>query len=405
MKTKHILVVSQIFYPEQTRAIDICKEWMKRGYKVTVLTGIPNYPVGKFYKGYNWFHKRKESYEKVEIIRIPIIPRGNNFIQLSFNYLSFVFSGFFWSKFTRTKVDSIFVYAVSPITQALPGLWFAKRRKIPCYLYVLDLWPENVQMITGISKGRFIDILKKLVRYIYKHCDRIFISSKAFRQSIMSHNVPFEKIEFWPQYAEDFYGKLSSEEVSIKEIPQDGKTNIIFAGNIGYAQGLEILPEVAEILKGKTVPVRFNIIGDGRYKPELIEEVEKKGVADMFNFISQRPASEISSFMAVCDGALITLGKSEVLSNTIPAKLQSCLSCGIPIIASADGEVQRIVKEAEAGMCSDASDVTVLASNIEKFIKLGDNDKTIMAENALKYSNKHFNKEKLFEQIDKHFEL
>lgn len=92
---QHILVISQYFYPEEFRINDICKEWVKRGYKVTVITGIPNYPQGKFYKGYGWFKQRKEEYEGVHVIRLPLIARGKNAIMLVLNYFSFIISGFF----------------------------------------------------------------------------------------------------------------------------------------------------------------------------------------------------------------------------------------------------------------------------------------------------------------------
>ena len=103
MDSKHILVISQYFYPESFRINDICCEWVKRGYKVTVVTGIPNYPAGKFFPGYNWFKNTKEDWEGIRIIRIPLIPRGKTFVGMVLNYLSFVVSGFFWSAFTRLR--------------------------------------------------------------------------------------------------------------------------------------------------------------------------------------------------------------------------------------------------------------------------------------------------------------
>ena len=95
-KKKHILVVSQYFYPEQFRINDICTEWIKRGYKVTVLTGIPNYPQGEYFEGYDLVHKRTEEWNGIRIIRIPLIPRGHNSIGLVANYFFFFFSGFIW---------------------------------------------------------------------------------------------------------------------------------------------------------------------------------------------------------------------------------------------------------------------------------------------------------------------
>ena len=140
----HILVVSQYFFPEQFRINDICVEWVMRGYKITVLTGIPNYPQGTFYDGYDLNHRRTEEWNGIKIIRIPLFPRGNNSMGLALNYVSFVASGFVWSLFTKIKADYVFNFEVSPMTQALVGVWYAKKRKIPCYLYVQDLWPENV---------------------------------------------------------------------------------------------------------------------------------------------------------------------------------------------------------------------------------------------------------------------
>ena len=106
-KKKHILVISQVFYPEQFRINDMCQEWVKRGYQVTVLTGIPNYPQGKFYDGYGLLKKRKEHWNGIDVIRIPVIPRGNNVIGLILNYFSFPISGFFWNLFNKVKADLI----------------------------------------------------------------------------------------------------------------------------------------------------------------------------------------------------------------------------------------------------------------------------------------------------------
>lgn len=138
MKKKHILVVSQYFYPEQFRINDICTEWVKRGYKVTVLTGIPNYPQGTFYEGYDLKHKRFEEWNGVKIIRIPLTERKSGSVRLAMNYMSFVASGFVWKTMTNIKADFVFIFEVSPMTQALNGVWYAKKRKIPCLDDIAD---------------------------------------------------------------------------------------------------------------------------------------------------------------------------------------------------------------------------------------------------------------------------
>ncbi|RIX45875.1 glycosyltransferase WbuB [Paenibacillus nanensis] len=401
---KHILVIAQYFYPEQFRINDICTEWIKRGYKVTVITGIPNYPRGKYYKGYGLFKKMKETYNGIRIIRIPLIPRGKNAIMMVLNYISFVVSGFFWSLLTNIKADLVFIYEVSPMTQALPGVWYSGRKKIPCYLYVTDLWPENVEIVAGIKNKIVLNAIGAMVDYIYKRCDKIFTSSRSFIKAINERGVELDKLEFWPQYAEDYYRPLEKEAVKVPHILQDGTFNIIFAGNIGMAQGLEILPDVAKLLMEKKVRVRFNIVGDGRYKSALISKVSDYGVTELFNFIDSQPASKISEYMAVCDATLISLAKSKVFSITIPAKTQSCMACGIPIIVSADGEVQEIITEANAGLCSDAGDIKGLVQSIQTLVSLSRESLSEMAENSRDYYEANFDKKKLLDRMDRWFD-
>lgn len=400
---KHILVISQYFYPEQFRINDICTEWVKRGYKVTVITGIPNYPQGNFFDGYGFFKNRKETYNGINVIRIPLIPRGDNAIMLSLNYLSFVFSGFLWNLFTKIKADYVFIYEVSPMTQALPGVWYAKKRKIPCYLYVTDLWPENVEIVSGIKNQKILNGVGLMVDYIYKRCDKIFTSSESFIQAILDRGVPEEKLDFWPQYAEDYYRPLERRDVSVPEIPNDNRFNVIFAGNIGYAQGLDILPQVAKFLSESNVKIRFNIVGDGRYKKVLMDEVDTLHISDYFNFIDKQPADRISEFMAVNDASLISLSKSKVFSITLPAKTQSCLACGIPIIVSADGEIQSVIKNAEAGLCSDAGDAKGLAENLKRLVNMSSDSREYMSQNAISYYKEYFDKNTLLNKMDMWF--
>lgn len=400
---KHILVISQYFYPEQFRINDICTEWVKRGYKVTVITGIPNYPDGKYYNDYGLFKNKKETYNGINIIRIPLIPRRNNSIMLALNYLSFVVSGLLWKMFTKIKADYVFIFEVSPMTQALPGVWYAKKRNIPCYLYVQDLWPENVEIITGISNKYIIGSIGKMVDYIYARCTKIFTTSHSFIESIKKRNVPKEKLEYWPQYAEDFYQPL--EKTNVEEIPNDEAFNIIFAGNIGNAQGLDILPQVAELIKGKQLnkTIRFNIVGDGRFKETLMETVHTKKIDNMFNFIPKQPASKIPEFIAACDSAFLCLTKNPLFAMTIPAKLQTYMACGTPVIASADGETSEIIKKSKAGLSSPAGDRSQLADNIAELAFTSKGNLKEMSINARNYYDHNFNKEELLNRMDAHF--
>ena len=391
-RKKHILVVSQYFYPEQFRINDICTEWARRGYKVTVLTGIPNYPQGEYFEGYDLVHKRTEEWNGIRIIRIPLIARGHSSIGMVANYFSFVLSGYIWKCLTRLRADYVFTFEVSPMTQALVGVWYAKKNRIPHYLYVQDLWPENVETVTGIHSPLVLKPIGKMVEYIYKNCSQIFATSPSFVKEICKRGVPDKKVHYWPQYAEEFYRPM--EKRAVPEIQDDGSFKIIFTGNIGTAQGLEILPRTAELLKDENV--RFVMVGDGRYLETFTEEVKKRKVQDKFIMIPRQPAERIPELLAACDVAFLSFQDEELWTMTIPAKLQSYMACGMPVIAAAKGETERIIEEAECGCCCEIGDLEALANTIKKM--MGEN-LSVLRKNSRRFFENNFNKSLLMEQI------
>lgn len=391
-RKKHILVVSQYFYPEQFRINDICTEWARRGYKVTVLTGIPNYPQGEYFEGYDLVHKRTEEWNGIRIIRIPLIARGHSSIGMVANYFSFVLSGYIWKCLTRLRADYVFTFEVSPMTQALVGVWYAKKNRIPHYLYVQDLWPENVETVTGIHSPLVVKPIGKMVEYIYKNCSQIFATSPSFVKEICKRGVPDKKVHYWPQYAEEFYRPM--EKRAVPEILDDGSFKIIFTGNIGTAQGLEILPRTAELLKDENV--RFVMVGDGRYLETFTEEVKKRKVQDKFIMIPRQPAERIPELLAACDVAFLSFQDEELWTMTIPAKLQSYLACGMPVIAAAKGETERIIEEAECGRCCEIGNPEALAVTVRKTMG---KDLSVMKKSSRRYFEQNFDKAMLMEQI------
>lgn len=395
---KHILVVSQYYKPEPFRIDDICTELVKRGYQVTVLTGIPNYPEGKFYPGYGWTGRRKETIDGVDVIRIPLIPRGKSFVGLALNYMSFVVTGFFWQLFTKVKADAVFGFGLSPIFQALIGVWYARQKKIPMYLYVQDLWPESLEMVLGVRNKMLLGALGKLVAYIYKNCSIILGTSPAYVKAICQRvpDAP-EKVRCWPQYAEAFY--VPMEKKPIPEIPDDGSFKVVYTGNLGQTQGLDILAPTAKLLKQQSVDnVRFVIIGNGRYRERLVAEIENAGVADMFTLIDRQPAQRIPEMLAACDVAFISFSDNPLYEKTIPAKLQSYLACGMPIVAAVKGETERIIIEAGCGSCCPMGDAAALAKSIIGVMEPA----TLKAQaaGARIYFEAHFEKQKLMDQLE-----
>lgn len=400
---QHILVVSQYFHPEEFRINDICREWVQRGHRVTVVTGIPNYPQGRFYKGYGLLRGRREEYGGVHVVRLPIVPRGRGAAMLALNYLSFAASGLLWGAFTRLRADMVFIFEVSPLTQALAGVRYAKRRGVPCTIYVQDLWPENLEAVAGIHNRHILGAVDRMADYIYRNCSRILATSPSFVRRLEERGSAWaadgtSKVSYWPQYAEGFY--RPAERAPLPDMPDDDRLKVVFTGNIGYSQGLDILPRAALLLRQRGTCCDFIIIGDGRYKEAFQEEIEENGVQEMFFLLGRKKPQEIPSYLAWCDIAFLSLSDNPLFAMTIPAKLQSYMACGMPILAAAIGETERIVRESGCGVACTPGDAQALADTIAELIFDSKKNLPAMSKNASRYNASHFKKEHLFNEIE-----
>ena len=392
----HILVVSQYFYPESFRINDICHELVSRGHKVTVLTGIPNYPEGRFFKGYGWFKKRKEKWNGINIIRIPIISRGKSSIQLILNYYSFVFFGYLRSLFFKIKPDFVFSCEVSPMTQVLVGRRLSKKKKIPHFVYIQDLWPDNLEIVGGVKNVKILDHYAKMSKKIYEQSDIVFATSPSFVETIRERmDSDKEKVKYLPQYAET----VECFDRPTDDLKESDTFDVVFAGNIGMAQGLEVLPRAAALLKNDNV--RFVIVGDGRAKSKLMQEINADGVEDMFVWLGHKHSDDVPSYLARCDAAFVSFSANALFEKTIPAKLQTYMTCSMPIIAAAGGETRRIIEEADCGLCCESGDAAALAETIRKAKTL---DLKRLGENAKAYCDGNFSKEKIIGYLDSLFE-
>lgn len=391
----HILVVSQFFYPESFRYNEIAAELASRGYKITVVTGIPNYPMGKFFPGYSWTKKRRENWKGIDIIRIPLVARGKSNLGMILNYYSFVISGWFWNRFNKIEADMVLSFESSPMTQLKVGCGYARKHKVPHYIYVQDLWPENVETVTGIHNRLIIGPIDRMVDKIYKQVDKIFVTTPSFVDAIVNRKKPVDrhKVYYWPQFAEEFYRPMDKQ--SVDGLPDDDSFKIAFTGNIGFAQGLEILPKTASILKDKNV--RFIIVGDGRYQAGFEKLIDEMGVRDKFILLPRVPAQRIPVILSACDAGFISFANSPLWKMSIPAKLQSYMACGKAIIASASGETKRIINEADCGICCEIGNAEALAEGISSLIN---SDIDTMGMKARAYFEKNFSKSILMDEFE-----
>ncbi|MHC4308537.1 MAG: glycosyltransferase family 4 protein, partial [Planctomycetota bacterium] len=245
-----ILIVSQYFWPEYFPINDLALGLFERGHQVTVLTGIPNYPDGKFFSGYGFFRNTRQNYHGVRVFRAPLLPRGKRGrIRLAINFLSFALSASILAPFyCRGRYDVIFVYEPSPITVGLPALVLKRLKSVPIFFWMQDLWPESLSATGAIKSKRILKMVEVLVRFIYRGCDRILVQSRAFSAHVESLSASPERILYYPNSAEELYQPIILDAAAPERSVMPAGFRIMFAGNIGAAQDFATILGAAEKL-------------------------------------------------------------------------------------------------------------------------------------------------------------
>ncbi len=397
-----ILIVSQYFYPEDFKVNDIAFDFVKRGHEVTVFTAKPNYPQGKFYKGYSFFGRSQEIIKGVNVIRVPIFPRFNGSGKyLIFNYLSFIFFSFLFSYRIKGKFDIVFSHLPSPLIAALPAVWFKKKSKAKLYLWVLDLWPETVEALLGIKEGFILKNLNKIIKYLYDNTDVILVSSNSYKKSILDKGIdPNKSIQFFPNWAENVFTspELKEQTTILPGLPEG--FNIMFAGNVGDAQDFESILEAAKLTKNKNI--NWIIVGEGRKTSWIKSELNKNDIDNVF-LLGRYPLATMPLFFAKADAMLVSLKKDPVFALTIPAKIQAYMASSKIILGMFDGEGKDLINNSKSGFAVEAGNYKDLVEKVIFVKNLNQNQKQEMAQNAKEYYNNNFSKEQLFDFLEQDF--
>lgn len=394
-----ILLVTQYFYPENFKSNDIAIELTKKGHEVTVLTGLPNYPEGKIHNNYGFFKNTRENFQGVDVIRTWLVPRGKGGgISLFLNYFSWAFfasiRAFFLSY--QKKFDVVLVHEPSPITQGFPAIVVKKIQKIPLHFWVLDLWPESLTSAGGINNKYVLSIFTKMVKYIYNNSDKILISSKGFKESILTKGDYNNKLVYFPNWAEDSILK-GDLDYRIPDLPKGFK--IIFAGNIGVAQDVDSIIKTALILKEKT-DIHFVFIGDGRSKMQLEDFVVKNDLNQTVHFLGRFPIDAMKTFFNEADVLLVSLKDELIFNVTVPAKLQAYLCTQKPILGMLNGEGAAIINDANCGLSVNAGDSRGLAKKIIKLYEMSAEERNILGRNGFRYYEENFTMRKCIDNLE-----
>lgn len=397
---KKILFVCQYFYPETFRGNDVAFHLAEEGHDVHVVTGIPNYPAGKFYPGYGLFKKRHEVVRGVKVTRLPIFPRGEGSkIMLMLNYFSFLVVGWIYMLFHAMfhRYDMVFCQQLSPVMMSAPAILYKKLRRVPLYTWVLDLWPESLTAAGGINNKYVLGFFNRFVKKEYKWSDKILTSSRSFDRSILEYGDYQDKIVYFPQWGDGVGSYARRPDFSLPAIP-DGFV-VMFAGAVGEAHGMECNMQAALLTKAHK-DVHWVIVGDGRRLEWVQIFVKENGLEDTVHTLGRFPSETMPLFFEKADVMLVSLTDSPLFNLYAPAKISSYMASGKPIVACLNGEGGEVVRQAQCGWCVKAGDAEALAKLV---IELSEMDKRSLKEkgaNGRKYYDAYFDKDKCLSKLD-----
>ena len=396
-----ILIVSQYFWPETFRINDLALGLKQRGHAVEVLTGMPNYPGGKLYPGYRACSPATESYEGIPVMRVPVFPRGpaRNW-RLALNYASFAMSASLLGPLRCAgKYDVIFVYEPSPITVGLPGIVLKAIKQAPLLFWVQDLWPESLSATGAVSSPRMLRLVRRLVDFIYRRCDRVLVSSQGFTGHVLASGIDGGRVVHFPNWAESLYQPLTAVPASVQQEMPDG-FKVMFAGNIGSAQSFATILDAAERLKSHR-DIQWVILGDGNMRSWVAAEARRRGLEGQVHLPGSRPTDTMPGYFAAAQVLLVTLKADPVFALTVPSKIQSYLACGKPVIAALNGEGARIVTESAAGISCAAEDPDQLAAAVLALYGMSGAQRLAMGAKARSYFEANYEREMLLDRLER----
>ena len=397
-----ILYITQYFHPEvgatTNRALANVKHLSKKGHDVTVLTEIPNHPIGKIFKGYKHKIFIKEKMKNFKINRVWIFTSTKkNFITRLLFYISFMFMGSIHTLFNWKRYDVIYITSPPLFVAGIGIMLRLFHPKIKLIFEVRDLWPDSAVELGELNNKVFIKNSLKLEKKIYDISEHIIVISENMKKKIIAKGYPENKISIIHNGADDeFIMRKLNVDKKIFYNKSKNKFICVYAGIIGIAQGLEILIEAANRLRD--VDIEFYLIGYGP-KLEQLKVMSTKMKLENLTFLDQISRDKIHNYLASADLGIIPLKKKDLFKGALPSKIFDCMACKLPIILGIEGEAKELIENSETGICYEPENVDDL---VAKILYLKENNLLLkkFSENGRKTVSEKFNRMKLAEKLE-----
>ncbi len=386
-----ILVICQHYWPENFRVTEICEALVERGHQVTALVGLPNYPTGIIPQEYRHFQNRHQIRNGVEIKRCFEIGRRPGKIGLAINYVSYMTSACIKALFHKRDYDVIYAFSTSPVLMSLPAALLRCFTSKKFLIYVLDIWPACLAAM-NVYEGSFLyALMKRVSRWVYAKADLLTYSSKRFQGYLKKvHNIDVPDAYYMPQFADDVF----AEPLPAKK--SEHEKQLVFAGNIGKIQAVEVLIDAAAQLRDE--PVHWHIIGDGSNYEACKTLADKLDLNDKITFYGRKPLEDMPKYYAMADAMLVSMRNDISVNDTLPGKVQGYMAAGKPVLGSIAGETAYVISEAQCGYCAEPDDPSAFARIVRQFLSA---ENTIeMGQNGRNYYQKHFTKKRHIDKLE-----
>jgi glycosyltransferase involved in cell wall biosynthesis len=366
-----ILIITQFFPPEPGRLLLEAAQWMRdAGHQVAVLTGFPNYPMGRLYPGYKMRLWQRETLEGIPVIRMPLYPEHSRSAwRRALNYTSFAISAAILGPWLVPEFDVIHFYH-PPLTSAFPAWLLGRVFRKPVTCEIQDMWPETLAATGMCTRPWVLKTVGKIAKAVYGEVKAIRVISPGFGENLVRKGVPREKIRVISNWVNtDFYSPRTPDEELAKKLGLANHFNVMFAGTIGLAQGLETVLNAAALLADLDT-VQFVLVGDGADSDRLQKLALQRGLSNV-KFLGRYPGERMPALYALADVLMLHLNDDELFRITIPHKLFTYLASGKPILAALEGDAGDVVTSAEAGLVCRSSDPQAMADAVRRLFAMG----------------------------------
>jgi glycosyltransferase involved in cell wall biosynthesis len=393
-----ILIVSQWYLPEPATGISgLAETLVELGHTVTVLTGFPNYPRGRLYPGYRIRAWQRETINDVKVVRVPLYPsHDESAIRRALNYLTFAVSAACLGRFLIKRVDVVHVYH-PPLTACWPGWVLSVLYWVPLTLEIQDLWPDTLSATGMVKNSRTLRVIGWWAQWFYRRARAIRVISNGFGRRLGSIGIDPGKIRVIPNFAEAVPAEMPCADVQRGAVNK-GMFTVMFAGNMGLAQGLETVLDAAALLKNHE-DIRFALVGDGVDCQRLRKLAEQRYLANV-SFWGQKDPSEMPRIYAQADVLLVHLRDDPLFEITVPHKVYTYMANGKPILAAIKGDTADLIRSTGSGVVCPPGEAGPLADEILKMKAMPAEELFRMGKNGQSTVREQFGRERIVRGVE-----